>query len=206
MPKKVKANGKTFTFEDDVTNEQIGIAIDEYFAGVKKKVATQPTAPKKQLVSPTQQKPTPTLSDTEETQPPVESDGLGGPPKMKTFTGFTPEEQQTLQAKPVPKISKTPLVKKLTLERELATTKVTPENQEEILRKTDELSAAIKDQDRLSQINFSKLDSEMNVAAARDEAKEIAKVRLNDALTNTGIWNNVKSCIRSTCIKGYWSR
>lgn len=147
MPKKVKANGKTFTFEDDVTNEQIGIAIDEYFAGVKKKVATQPTAQKKQLVSPTQTQPTPTSSDTEETQPPVESDGLGGPPKMKTFTGFTPEEQQTLQAKPVKNILKTkPLIdKKLKLQRELATTKVTPENQEEILRKTDELSKLNKE-------------------------------------------------------------
>ena len=193
MPKKVKANGKTFTFEDDVTNEQIGIAIDEYFAGIKKKVATQPTSQKKQLVSPTQQKPTPTLSDTEETQPPAESDGLGGPPKMKTFTGFTPEEQQTLRAKPVPKTSKTPLVKKLTLERELATTKVTPENQEEISRKTDELAAAIKEQDRLGQINFSKLDNEMNFAADRVKADEVAKTRLDDALTNTGIWNNIKS-------------
>ena len=75
MPKKVKANGKTFTFEDDVTNEQIGIAIDEYFAGIKKKVATQPTSQKKQLVSPTQQKPTPTLSETEEA---VVADGAPG--------------------------------------------------------------------------------------------------------------------------------
>ena len=47
MPKKVVANGKTFTFNDDVTNEQIGQAIDEYFAsnpvgGVKKKEPSQP--------------------------------------------------------------------------------------------------------------------------------------------------------------------
>jgi len=169
--------------------------IDLYIADSKKKVVTQPTAPKKQLVSPTQTQPTPILSDTEETQPPVESDGLGGPPKMKTFTGFTPEEQQTLQAKPVPKISKSASLigKKLTLQKELSTAKVTPENQEEILRKTDELANIIKEQDRLSQINFSKLDSEMNIAAARYEAKEIAKVRLNDALTNTGVWNNVKA-------------
>ena len=166
------------------------------FIDQKKKSTSTSTSEMAQLASPTQQKPTPTSSDTEETQPPVESDGLGGPPKMKTFTGFTPEEQQTLQAKPVPKISKSAALisKKLRPNaQELATVKVTPENQEEILRKTDELSAAIKDQDRLSKINFSKLDSEMNIAAARDEAKEIAKVRLNDALTNTGIWNNVKS-------------
>lgn len=41
MAKTVTANGKTFTFDDDVTIEQIGTAVDEYFAGqvepVKKK-------------------------------------------------------------------------------------------------------------------------------------------------------------------------
>ena len=37
MAKKVKANGKTFTFEDNVTDEQIGSAIDEYFTSLKKK-------------------------------------------------------------------------------------------------------------------------------------------------------------------------
>ena len=195
MPKKVKANGKTFTFEDDVTNEQIGIAIDEYFAGVKKKVATQPTAPKKQLASPTQTQTTPTSSDTEETQLPVVSDGLGGPTKMKTFTGFTPEEQQTLQAKPVPKISKSAALigKKLTLQKELSTAKVTPENQDEILRKTDELASVIKEQDAISHNRLSEIEQQFKTAK-NDEAADIeADKRLNDALTNTGIWNNVKS-------------
>ena len=36
MPKIVKANGKTFTFEDNVTNEQISSTIDQNF-NVKKK-------------------------------------------------------------------------------------------------------------------------------------------------------------------------
>lgn len=195
MPKKVKANGKTFTFEDDVTNEQIGVAIDEYFAGVKKKVVSQPTAPKKQLASPTQTQDTPTSSDTEKTQPPVESDGLGGPPKMKTFTGFTPEEQQTLQAKPVPKISKSAALigKKLILQKELSTAKVTPENQEEILRKTDELAAVIKEQDLISNNRLSEIEQQFKIAKDDEAANIEADKRTNDALTNTGIWNNIKS-------------
>jgi len=195
MPKKVKANGKTFTFEDDVTNEQIGIAIDEYFAGVKKKVATQPTAPKKQLASPTQTQTTPTSSDTEETQPLVESDGLGGPPKMKTFTGFTPEEQQTLQAKPGIKIPKTSELtsKRLKLQNELSKIKVTPKNQDEISRKTDELSSVIFEQDIIKYNRLSEIEQQFKTAKD-DEAADIeADKRLNDALTNTGIWNNVKS-------------
>ena len=36
MPKTAVANGKTFTFDDNVTDEQIGIAIEEYFNGQTK--------------------------------------------------------------------------------------------------------------------------------------------------------------------------
>jgi hypothetical protein len=45
MAKKVSANGKTFTFDDNVTNEQIGTAIDEYFSSLKKNESLQPDAP-----------------------------------------------------------------------------------------------------------------------------------------------------------------
>ena len=163
------------------------------FIDQKKKSTSISTSETAQLASPTQQKPTPILSDTEETQPPVESDGLGGPPKMKTFTGFTPEEQQTLQAKPVPKISKSPASKKLILQRELATTKVTPENQEEILRKTEELVNLNKEQEKLSDARLSEIEQQFKAAKDEDAADIEADKRLNDALTNTGIWNNVKS-------------
>ena len=39
MPKTAVANGKTFTFDDNVTDEQIGIAIEEYFNGQTKDIA-----------------------------------------------------------------------------------------------------------------------------------------------------------------------
>jgi len=45
MAKKVTANGKTFTFDDNVTNEQIGSAVDEYFSSLKKNENLQPVAP-----------------------------------------------------------------------------------------------------------------------------------------------------------------
>ena len=169
--------------------------IDLYIADSKKKGVTQPISQKKQLESPAQQAPTPTSLDTEETQPPAVSDGLGGQPKMKTFTGFTPEEQKTLQAKPVPKVSKSAALigKKLTLQKELSTAKVTPENQEEILRKTNELANVIKEQDKISGARLSEIENQFK-AAKNDEVADIeAEKRLNDALTNTGIWNNVKS-------------
>lgn len=55
--------------------------IDLYIADSKKKGVSEPTVQKKQLDSRAQQKTTPISSDTEETQPLVESDGLGGQPK-----------------------------------------------------------------------------------------------------------------------------
>ena len=168
---------------------------NEFEGKVKKKEISQPISQEKQLASPIQTQDTPTSSVTEETQPPVELDGLGGPPKMKTFTGFTPEEQQTLQAKPVPKISKSAALigKKLTLQKELSTAKVTPENQEEILRKTDELASIIKEQDLISNNRLSEIEQQFKIAKDDEAANIEADKRTNDALTNTGIWNNIKS-------------
>ena len=81
MPKIVKANGKTFTFDDNVTNDQISSTIDEYF-GVKKKEASQLTSQKTPSVSKSKPTTTPTSSVTEETQIPAESVGLGGIPSV----------------------------------------------------------------------------------------------------------------------------
>ncbi|EEJ3339970.1 DNA transfer protein, partial [Salmonella enterica subsp. enterica] len=39
---KVTANGKTFTFPDGISTEDIGAAIDEYFAGQASAAETQP--------------------------------------------------------------------------------------------------------------------------------------------------------------------
>jgi hypothetical protein len=89
MPKIVKANGKTFTFDDNVTNDQISSTIDEYF-GVKKKEVSQPTSQKTPSVSKSKRTTTPTSSVTEKTQVPAESDGLGGTPNINIPVAVTP--------------------------------------------------------------------------------------------------------------------
>ena len=80
-------------------------------------------------------------------------------PKIKTFTGLTQENLKTLKSPqtPLPKINtklksaldvnRANLQRKAELEDELSDTKVTPENQEEISKKTDELSALQKQQE-----------------------------------------------------------
>ncbi len=47
---EVTANGKTFTFPDGTSTDDIGAAIDEYFAG--QSIASQPTEQSQQLSQP----------------------------------------------------------------------------------------------------------------------------------------------------------
>jgi len=167
----------------------------ETFIAQKKKSVSQPTSQKNVLASKPKQNVTSTLSVTEETQAPAESDGLGGPPKMKTFTGLTPEEQQTLQAKPVIKVSKSSelIGKRLKLQNELSKIKVTPQNQEEISRKTDELSSVIFEQDLIDYSRLSEIENQFKQAKNEEAVDLEANKRLDDLLTTTGIWNNVKA-------------
>ena len=64
MAKKVTANGKTFTFDDNITNDQIGTVIDEYFSSAEKKNRIQPVAPTTSKPLPTGSKPSQTQEDT----------------------------------------------------------------------------------------------------------------------------------------------
>lgn len=101
MPKIVTAKGKKFTFNDDVTNEEISRTIDEYF-GVKKKEVSQPVVQKPQSVSKSKPITTPISSATEETQAPMESDGSDGKPVKYRLPG---EKQKPLTKEQEKKIS-----------------------------------------------------------------------------------------------------
>lgn len=94
MARKVKANGKTFTFDDNVTDAEIATAVDEYFAGqVKKKVDSQPS------VSPSKPKATQPFS-------PLKSNG------NPSFTGGIKEDYDA-KVKEQEKLQKEETTKKL---------------------------------------------------------------------------------------------
>ena len=80
------------------TKEDIKRIIDLYVADSKKKRVSEPTSVQKPLASSTQTPRQNTFLDTEEPAQAQASDGLGGPPKMKEFTGFTQEEQQKMKS------------------------------------------------------------------------------------------------------------
>jgi hypothetical protein len=181
-------------FDSASKNFDLG-SYNDFESKVKKKEVLQPTSQKNTSDSKSKLTTTPVSLDTEETQVPVESDGLDGQTKMKTFTGLTPEEQSTLQAKPVTKLSKSSdlIAKKLKLQKELSTIKVTPENQDEVLRKTDELSSVIKAQDEIKDSRLSEIENQFKQAKNEESVKLEADKRLNDLLTTTGVWNNIKA-------------
>ncbi|EBQ6403483.1 DNA transfer protein, partial [Salmonella enterica] len=51
---KVTANGKTFTFPDGTSTEDIGAAVDEYFAGQASAAETQPAEQQEEPQQPEQ--------------------------------------------------------------------------------------------------------------------------------------------------------
>jgi len=68
----------------------------------KKKESSQPTSQPKQSVSSTQQKEQLISAVTGQQQNQQASATSDGEPKIGTFTGFTPEQQKSMQAKPAP--------------------------------------------------------------------------------------------------------
>ena len=179
MPKIVKANGKTFTFDDNVSQADISSTIDEYF-GVKKKESSEPIAPKKQLESLAQPTQEPTLSATEEPQPQQVSGGLDG-----TLS------ELKIQPKPGTVLSAKNKIE--SLKKELASVKVTPKNQEEVSRKTDELSFLINKDKEVKKERLSNLEKTFKGSFNKDAAVAESEKRLNDLKTTTGVWNNIKS-------------
>lgn len=169
---------------------------EDYTSGsVKKKVATKPVSQEELWGSDSQPQDLYTSLATGAQEPQQVSDGLDGAPKMGTFTGFSPEELKTLQGKPAIKVSKSVdlINKRIKLQSELSNAKVTPENQAEISRKTNELSSIIKEQDKISNTRLSELEQKFKSSKDENFANAEAEKRLNNLITNTGVWNNVKS-------------
>ena len=109
MPKTVIAQGKEFTFDDNVTVEQIGVAIDEYFKGkVEPQAQATPTPTPQPQVTPTSawqaakpKTPLPTAQPQSSTTPLPTAGGLAGivspMPAQKPLTTDIPKVQAQKQ-------------------------------------------------------------------------------------------------------------
>ena len=86
-----------------------------------------------------------------------------------------------------------PYIKKTQLKKELASTKVTAENQDEVNRKIEEVSKLNEQTKLIEKERFDRIEQDFTNSKDTAYAESEADKRLNDLLSNTGIWNNVKS-------------
>lgn len=115
----------------------------------------------------------------------------------KTGSLATPKQPDFLKPKigQVQSFKETPQAKEQRLRKELSKVKVTPENQDLVSQKTDELSATIKqnkqlaDQYKSNRIKAVERDFYANTTNANDDIE--AEQRLKDKLSGTGILNTI---------------
>lgn len=177
------------------SNKKLDLSAGE--AILKKKESSQPTSQESVWGSNSQPKDAYTSLVTDQQKPQqvsVISDGEQ--PKMRTLgVDITAEEALKPTAKiPAEKFETAkPYIKKTELKKELAKTKVTAKNQDEVNRKIEEVAKLDKQTKQIEQERFNRIEQDFVNAKDTGYAELEADRRLNDLLSNTGIWNNVKS-------------
>ena len=203
--KKIKSKYPQYKNIDDVTlTKKMIEKYPEYASQVslKKKEDLQPTVRESVWGSNSQPKDVYTSLVTDQQKPQQESDTSNGPvPKMRTLgVDITAEEAlKPTEKKQVDKFQTAkPYIKKTQLKKELANTKVTAKNQDEVNRKIDEVSKLDQQTKQIEKERFDRI--EQDFVSSKDEASaEVeAEKRLQDLLSNTGIWNKTKAFAKNT--------
>jgi hypothetical protein len=170
---------------------------EKYSGEVKKKESSQPTSQEDVWGSKSQPQDVYTSLVTDQPKPQQVLDTSDGEqPKMRTLgVDITTEEALTpSKVKEEEKFKGAkPFIKKIALQKELASTKVTSKNQDQVNKKIEEVSALNKQikqeqADRLKSIEQDFYNSQDHASAEVE-----ADSRLENLLTNTGVWNNIKS-------------
>lgn len=172
------------------------------YSEVKKKESSQPTSQEDVWGSNSQPKDAYTSLVTDQ-QIPQQGSGIsdGEQPKMRTLgVDITAEEALKPTAKKIADKLETakPYIKKTQLKKELASTKVTAENQDEVNRKIEEVSKLNEQTKLIEKERFDRIEQDFVNSKDTEYAESEADNRLNDLLSNTGVWNNVKSFAKNS--------
>lgn len=198
--KKIKSKYPQYKNIDDVAlTKKMIEKYPEYASQVslKKKEDSQSTVRESVWGSNSQPKDAYTSLVTDQQKPQQESDTSNGPvPKMRTLgVDITAEEAlKPTDKKQADKFQTAkPYIKKTQLKKELASTKVTAKNQDEVNRKIEEVSKLDRQTKQIEKERFDRI--EQDFVSSKDEASaEVeAEKRLQDLLSNTGIWNKTKA-------------
>lgn len=170
---------------------------EKYSNEVKKKESSQPTSQENVWGPNSQPKDAYTSLVTDQQIPQQESViSDGEQPKMRTLgVDITAEEAlKPTNKKSADKFETAkPYIKKTQLKKELANTKVTAKNQDQVNKKIEEVSKLDKQTKQIEQERFDRIEQDFVNSKDEASAEVEAEKRLNDLLSNTGVWNNVKS-------------
>lgn len=170
---------------------------EKYSNEVKKKESSQPTSQEDVWGPNSQPKDAYTSLVTDQQIPQQESViSDGEQPKMRTLgVDITAEEAlKPTNKKSADKFETAkPYIKKTQLKKELANTKVTVKNQDQVNKKIEEVSKLDKQIKQVEQERFDRIEQDFVNSKDEASAEVEAEKRLNDLLSNTGVWNNVKS-------------
>lgn len=163
-----------------------------YDESVKKKVDSKPRSQEELWGSDSQPQDLYTSLVTDAQEPQQASDTLDGPPKMKTFTGLTPEEQQTLQAKPAPDYMVKKTIEDVNLsnqrQKKLEKDLITAKDKAPIVKELTDIkrkqSASI-----IAPIIF-QVDAAHTVS---EDSKKTIEDDYNIDVSGEGFWNNAKN-------------
>lgn len=121
--------------------------------------------------------------------------------KMKSLLDFDKSELDfsKIQKKEIPVVNKNlQKLRRYKLSKELSNVKVTPENMDEVSRKTDELSSLQKKDAEVKKQAFNRLENQFYIATKGEDDDSIAEQRTADAVARSGVWNKTKDLAKKT--------
>lgn len=162
------------------------------FNEVKKKVDSKPRSQEELWGSDSQPQDLYTSLVTDAQEPQQASDTLDGPPKMKQFTGLTPEEQQTLQAKPTPDYMVKKTIEDVNLsnqrQKKLEKDLITAKDKVPIVKELTDIKR--KQSASIIAPIISQVDAAHTVS---EDSKKIIEDDYNIDVSGEGFWNNAKN-------------
>ena len=198
--KKIKSKYPQYKDIDDVTlTKKMIEKYPEYASQVslKKKESFQPTSQESLWGSNSQPKDVYTSLVTDQQKPRQASvTSNGEQPKMRTLgVDITKEEALKPAAKkPAEKFETAkPYIRKTELKKQLSDTKVTAKNQDEVNKKVEEVSRLDAQTKQIEKDRFNRIEQDFINSKDEASAELEADRRLNDLLSNTGVWNKTKT-------------
>jgi hypothetical protein len=171
----------------------------------KKNESSQPISQEDQSVSNTQPKPQPTSAVTGQQPNQQDSATSDGEPKIGTFTGFTPEQQKSMQAKPAtdymvaakkPSESFNLVDKRLKVKKQIKDLESSQKNAQGTLTRETQNLIAEKNKELLAIQESEKVLQEKNTASIESQIDNVDQTKIDEQIADELDQNQIIDYIR----------